>query len=232
MKMLNKTRYLIWSLLLLLGWGCQEIVSPDISNLQLTINSPADSLYTAEQTISFWWEADADVEQYQFRITEGVNGNVFLVLDTLMANNQLGLTFAGEGIFDWQLRGVNSGTESAWQSRSFILDRTAPDKATALNMDGDVLIGPASDSLVWASTDLAVSSRTFPTRDSLLIYRRNDSTTVGAKYFFGEEDTRSLTITSSSPAPMNGVGFYYWQVITFDRAGNRKASDLFRFEVQ
>lgn len=225
-------RYWIGLGLLLLVLGCREIISPDVSGVNLTVNSPADSLYTAEQTLSFWWEADADAEQYQLRITKGTNGNVFLLVDTMMLGNETSYSFADEGLYEWEIRVVNAGSESPWQPYSFAIDRSAPEKASALTFDGDTLSTSGTGILRWESSDVPLDNLLFPTRDSLLLYRRNDSTEVGARLFFDETAPREQAISSSSPNPINGVGEYFWQVVTFDRAGNRKTSDLFQFEIR
>jgi hypothetical protein len=216
----------------LLSASCSEILSPDISNTTITVNSPVDSLYTAETAISFWWEKDTDIEQYQLRITTAGSGNVTLLADTTLAANTVSYTFSQDNAYRWQLRGVNEGSETAWQEGLFFTDYTSPDKATALHLDGDTIATGATDSLQWYSVDYPIAGVTYPVADSLLLYRKNDSVTVGARYYFGIQAARSIAISATAPTPLNGPGKYYWKVVTIDNAGNRKQSDQFQFVVQ
>lgn len=225
---------LLWSALtltLFLSMHCSEIISPDISGEAITVNSPADSLYTSDQVISLWWEQNDDIENYNLRITTGPAGNLTLLVDTLMVANNVAYSLEADARYDWQVRGVNEGTETPWVARTFVIDQTSPDKATALNLNGDTLSGAASDTLRWQSLDLPIDGLRFPTTDSLVIFRKNDSTQVGAMLFFDEADSRELPVTASSPSPLNGIGTYWWKVVSFDRAGNRNESGFFKFEV-
>ncbi|MEM7036793.1 MAG: hypothetical protein AAF570_07435 [Bacteroidota bacterium] len=218
--------------LLLAYSSCTEIISPDISGETLTILSPVDSLHTDDTDISFWWELSEDVEQYQLRLTSGNTGNISLLLDTLMTANAVVFTLDPDHVYNWQLRGKNEGSETVWETGTFILDQTSPDKATALRMNGDTLNTGATDTIQWQSVDFPIDNLALPVRDSLILYRKNDSTTVGARIFFGEYEARELPITSTSPTPLNGAGTYYWKVVSTDRAGNRNESAQFKFTVQ
>ncbi len=217
--------------LLLTFASCSEFLSPDITQKAIVLNSPADSLYTTS-SISFWWEKDPDIAQYQLRITKAAVGNLTLYVDTTLLTNAISYTFPQDAAYQWQLRGVNEGSVTAWTPRIFIIDHTAPDKATASQLDGDTIAPGATALLQWYSTDLPIDGIAYPVSDSLLLYRKNDSVTIGSRLYFGGSVPRSLPITATSPSPLNGPGTYYWRVVTVDRAGNRKTSDQFHFTVQ
>lgn len=224
--------YFCFLALLVLGWsGCTEIFSPDISNTVVALNSPVDSLYTSEQDISFWWEQDSEIEAFQLQVTKGGNGNLTLLADTNLITNSVTYTFDSEGTYLWKVRGINAGSESAWSSASFIIDQTAPEKAFAQSYFDDTLGVNALDSLAWSSLDFPLEGIRYPTTDSLVIFRRDDSTTVGARYFLEADAPRVFPFSASSPLPFNGSGVYHWQVVSFDKAGNRKASDLFKITI-
>jgi hypothetical protein len=219
----------LWALLLTFA-SCSEFLSPDITNKVIVLNSPADSLYTASN-INFWWEKDTDIAQYQLRVTTATAGNLLLRVDTTLVTNTISYNFAQDAAYQWQLRGVNEGSVTAWTQRTFIIDRTAPDKATASQLDGDTIATGTTAFMQWYSTDLPIDGITYPVSDSLILYRKNDSITIGSRLYFSASAPRSLPITATSPAPLNGPGTYYWRVVTMDRAGNRKTSDQFQFTV-
>lgn len=229
---MSKIQLILLALACLLGAGCTEIFSPDIGNQSIQLNSPADSLYSSETEVSFWWEQDSDIESYALRITQGNAGNLSLLVDTTLTTNAIEYSFTDEGIYQWQVQGVNNGSETAWSDRSFILDFTLPEKALALTYLDDTLLPGDTDALQWSSLDLPIDGTLFPTTDSIRLYRRNDSTSIGARYFFDEDDARSLDFNATSPLPFNGSGTYHWQVVTFDRAGNEKLSDFFKITIQ
>lgn len=212
--------------------ACSEFISPDISSKSILLHSPADSLFTSSETISFWWEKDDAIERYHLRITSGPSTNVTLVLDTLMVTNTLSLSFTPDVAYNWEVYGKNEGSETPHISRHFFIDQTTPEKATAAGLDGDTISGGSPDTLRWLSNDYPLSGTSFPVADSLIVYRRNDSATVGAKYFFADSLPKQLAFSSTNPAPFNGSGTYYWRVLTIDRAGNKKMSDYFRFVIQ
>lgn len=223
---------LLLGLAILILASCSEILSPDIAHKALILHSPADSLYTSANPVTFWWEKDPDIEQYEFRITHLTSGSLTLVLDTAFVAHTYTHTFTQDHVYQWQVRGKNEGSETPWHIRTLYLDRTQPDKATATHMHGDTLHPGTTQSLLWYSTDYPLGGTTYPVADSLYLYRKHDSTTIGARWYFAPTDVKSLPITATSPTPLNGPGTYYWRIITIDHAGNRRASDQFHFVVQ
>jgi hypothetical protein len=212
--------------------SCTEIFSPDITDHSLIVNSPSDSLYTSANTIAFWWEKDIDIEQYEFRLTYTTSGNLNLLLDTAFVGNTYNYAFASDNAYHWQVRGKNEGSETVWIERELFVDRTSPDKATATHMNGDTLATGATDTLQWFSADFPLNGTNHPVTDSLILYRKNDSLTIGGKWYFTATDPRMFQITATSPSPLNGPGTYYWRIVTIDKAGNRQTSDRFQFVVQ
>jgi hypothetical protein len=212
--------------------GCTEILSPDITTHTLTLNSPNDSLYTAASTLTFWWEKDPDIEHYQLRITTQTSGSLTLIQDTTLVANTYSHAFTQDNAYTWQVRGVNEGSETDWHTGTLYIDQTTPDKATATHMHGDTLQSGNTATLEWYSTDYPLAGTTYPVKDSLYLYRKNDSTEIAAKWYYNTIDPRTLAITATTPSPMNGPGTYYWRIITIDQAGNRQSSDQFRFTVQ
>lgn len=220
------------TLTLLASSGCSEFLSPDITSASITLNSPPDSLYTRDNAVTFWWEPDADIERFQLRITQQSGGSINLVFDTIFNDNSLALSFPDDQVYTWQLRGVNEGSQSAWIQRTLFIDRTRPEKATATHLDGDTIPAGATDSLAWYSADFPLAGARYPVGDSLVIFRKNDPTTVGARYYFAVGAPRVQAVSATAPSPFNGPGRYYWQVVSFDLAGNRQVSDQFQFVIQ
>ena len=215
-----------------MGASCSEILSPDITDHELEVNSPGDSTFTSNSSVTFWWEDDVDIEQYEFRVTYGPIGSQSLVVDTTLLTNSFTRSLTSDQAYSWQVRGKNEGSVTPWVYRTIFIDETEPDKATATAWDGDTMISGNSATLTWYSTDFPLGGVAYPVADSLLLYRRNDSTTVGGKWYIEAGEAKEFSLSSTAPSPMNGPGTYYWKIVSIDKAGNRRASDLFRFSVQ
>ena len=69
--------------------ACTEFLSQDVADLALTLNSPADSLFTQGDEFTFWWEDEEEVENYHLQLVNPTFDNPFVLLDTVFTDNIL-----------------------------------------------------------------------------------------------------------------------------------------------
>lgn len=220
--------WLVFALLLLLTAGCSQFISVDISSNTVNLYGPADSSYTSQGLKQFWWEEDVDVERFEIQVVTPDFQNPFLVFDTVMVGNTLEVEFT-EGVYAWRIRGVNEGSETQWTERTFVVDQTAPLVPTGIYPVGDTLDGTftAFDTLRWSSQDPPIDGFTFYVTDSIYLYQRNDSTIVSQRFYreFGTPAILEIDLQNG----LSGSGNYWWQIISFDQAGNKRNGGLHRF---
>ena len=221
-------------ILILLFSSCTEFLSQDVSEVFLIINSPKDSLFIAQQTVTFWWEEQDQVEAYRLQLLEGDPANPFVLIDSLIQDNRLAVNLY-EGRFFWKLRAENESSESAFQSRFFVIDTTSPFPATlqyppdhaSLNRDADLL------ELRFESRDQPISGISYPVKDSILLFKISDQTRSLVESFMVEEN-------GLKQIPLAGIIEQYlepdntafeWEIITTDQAGNVYANPSFHFSI-
>jgi hypothetical protein len=233
--MRKKNSYILPVLLLAMSMGlfvsgCSEIFSADIADEVPVINGPADSLFTDSKTVSFWWEEIEKVEKYEFQAVTPDFLNPTLVFDTLMVATNFNVSFATEGIYAWRMRGKNEGSETEWVERMFVIDLTAPYLPSSPNHHQDTLSATAVDSLTWSSADAPIDGTAFSVKDSVYISRANDSLTHLLEYYIpvGQPSFVELDVLND----LEGPGTYFWNVVTADRAGNRRVGVQYKFVVQ
>lgn len=229
---LRRTALLGLGVWMLAQMGCQEIFSTDITGREVSVNGPADSLFTSDELVQFWWEADPDIEKYELQLASPDFNTGILVFDTLLLDNVTNIWFDPDWAYTWRLRGVNEGSESDWTTGTFFVDQTAPNKATALSMDGDTLAIGATDTLRWQARDLPLNdmAAAFEVRDSLYVSRVNDSTEFVIQLANALGDAQARLI-GGADIPTSDPGDYWWRVVTIDRAGNRAESALFHYYI-
>lgn len=210
--------------------ACSEIFSADIENETLTIFSPADSVFTSETSLSFWWEDNELVEQYQMEIATPDFADPTLVFDTLTVATDFEVEVEEEGLYTWRLRGKNEGSATVWTYRTFVVDLTTPYLPSNPNHHQDTIASNTVDVLSWSSSDAPIDGTQFAVGDSIYITRANDSTTVLSRHYLAPGASRSLALDVLND--LEGAGRYWWKVITVDRAGNRRAGNWFYFNVQ
>lgn len=209
--------------------SCSEILSADIGEDSVIVNSPADSFYTQNTSILFWWEENRDIEAYRFQLAHPDFASPDELTDTSLFALKLTLTL-GEGRHTWRIQGDNESSETPFVTRTLFVDLSDPDKATATHLDGDTLAVGDADSLRWTSRDQPLDGVRYDVADSVYLSLVNDSTRFLEPAFidFGEAKVYPAEDATGSL----GSGKYYWYLITVDQAGNTRKSNLFSFLVQ
>ncbi len=112
--------------LLILGLvNCSEIFVEDISEREVTLVSPVDSLVTDVVTIKFWWEEVEDAENYNLQVVHPDFENPSkILLDTNLTRTQFSYALF-PGIFQWRVKAYNSAYETEYTARTLVIDSTA-----------------------------------------------------------------------------------------------------------
>jgi len=97
----------------------------DLKEYPLTINSPNDSLLSADFTITFWWEHIIEADSYHIQIVRpSFTATEIMLLDTIMTHNMLTYTFDKKGVYAWRIRAQNNKSETPYYVRTFTIDNT------------------------------------------------------------------------------------------------------------
>ena len=187
--------------------GCLEFFAPRVTDAELTLLAPADSVLTNNSRILFLWDADSTVETYRFQVAQPSFEAPVSLLDTLVEATRLSLTVP-EGAFAWQVRAEHPGSFSVYARRLGWVDQTAPlAPILILPMNGDTVSNPVV--LTWESQDnLAWASVT----DSVWLYREVDSVL--------QLVAREVTEQKSWDLGALEQGRYVWELRSVDGAGN------------
>ena len=138
-------------LALLLGSRCLDVIVPDISEEQVVLVAPADSLVTTNRTHTFFWETLADAESYNLRIVRpSFDSVVAVLLDTTISGHQFTYTLP-YGEYEWNVVALNSAYASACCHTFRLLIRN--DSSTNLSNQSVVLSAPAQQ---FATRETAV----------------------------------------------------------------------------
>ncbi len=190
--------------------------SYSLSSQSIVLYTPENNFYTNNDNFNFSWQSLYAADNYQVVIKTGIDWNTgSVLLDTVVQatniNNPLSLT---EGNYIWSVKGVNNlPSETTFSTkRLFNVDLTSPNSPN-LNLPNTTINSLNTDSLYLFDWSRAANNGTAQSSlyDSVFIY---SDTIQYPIYSYGslQEDT-TLTLPNFS-------GVYYWNVKTYDQAGN------------
>ena len=185
----------------------------DINSQIVILVSPQDNKITNNTTILFQWNSIYNADEYRFKLLDSLS---ITILDTFLFQNMLNLIL-NEGEYVWQIRGENNSGTTAFTTRSFAVDLTAPSLPTSLIPMNNDTVSNLIINLSWNSDHTSIL-------DSLYIY--NDSLFVSVAY---------SGTSSTSTSTFNGLSaqHYYWRLKSVDAAGNwGNFTSLFSFYIQ
>ncbi|MEL6252626.1 MAG: hypothetical protein AAFR87_11495 [Bacteroidota bacterium] len=216
----------LYIFLLLTGfYSCTEFLSPDVEEESIEIISPIDSLYVSDSAVSFWWEENEDAENYRFQLVSPDFDNPSLIFDTLMLDRLIGLSL-DEGSYLWRVRIENEGSESMYQTRSFVLDNTAPNIPEPISPISGGVLDINTQLLSWQSADSPINGEIYRVKDSAFIFSSGPTPALLGSALIDFESEKKWDISDLS---LEAGKSYSWKIVSIDRAGNRRESGSFSF---
>ena len=183
-------------------------INPDynISKTTITLLSPADSLYSNKQNISFSWNVLQQATDYQIDIASKEDFNAEQLFESVLTTDTVhNYAFTEEGIYYWRVKGLNTQFISEYSSiRRLDIDYTNPSPPLLISPLNQESIAGDDVLLIWESDPTAFT-------DSLYIYESNTSNELIKTAVSNQEYLFAI--------PNSGI--YYWQVQSYDKAGNK-----------
>ncbi len=183
--------------------GCAEIIGvPDISRDQIQILAPSENAILETSEVTFSWEELEFAEQYQIQVaTPNFETADQIVLNTMVGDSTQVVssinTNLSEGTYQWRVRGLNSGFQTAYTTQSFSITMT-----NQFSEQTVVLLSP-EDALETAETSLPLE---WEAVEEAIVYRVMIIDLSDDSVFF-EQATMETNITVDFV-----TGNYQWQV--------------------
>jgi len=203
----------------------QNDSSANLSNQTILLSTPSDQFNTNDPTVNFEWLPLSGAETYLLQV--GTPDFSTLSLEKDLNTSSYAFTLPNDGQYSWRVRAMNESslTMTAWQQRSFVLDRTAP-VAPELEFpaNSDTIKLDAQDpDLYWnSSLDIHV--------DTVFIYNNSQRDILLLQI---ATSLRELNLDGTVIDQTSSFEDYYWEVISVDKAGNVSVkSPLRRFYLQ
>lgn len=104
-------------LILFFIMGCRDVFEKDISEKEVELIAPADSVETTHATLTFVWEERDGATGYRLVVVSPSFDRMELyVLDTLVEGNQYAYTLE-PGRYEWSVRPENSAYKGIYRWR-------------------------------------------------------------------------------------------------------------------
>lgn len=96
--------------------ACEEALEKPLTDVQVVLLAPVDSLVSTPVTQTFYWEIVPGATKYQLAIVSPkFDSIVKLITDTTITNNQFSYTLP-VGKYQWRVRAINNSSNSAYSS--------------------------------------------------------------------------------------------------------------------
>lgn len=152
MPKLHLNKYLL-ILLILCFASCEEILLvPDISKEDVVLVSPGNNVTLSSSGVTLSWNLVENADKYQLQIaTPSFDAPLQIVVDTIITKNsytqQLNI-----GKYEWRIKAVNSGYETAYATRSFEIlnnDDFQNNTVVLLTPSNNIITKTALQKLSW-----------------------------------------------------------------------------------
>ncbi|UMY66264.1 MULTISPECIES: hypothetical protein [unclassified Flavobacterium] len=185
----------------------------DLSSQQVVQTAPAAGLFTKNTSLTLLWDSVFAADSYDLTIYNLTTGSVSQQTGITSTTFTLsGTALESEGEFQWKVRAKNSanGTETAYSTRNFFIDRTAP-QAPSYNT-------PAANATVSSGTavNFTWSTVTHGDNESPISYTLEISE---SNTFTSVLQTYNVAVNSQSHT-FSTSGDFYWRLRSKDAAGN------------
>lgn len=188
--------------------------SDGFSENTVILNAPEDNQVTNEAEITLSWSAITEATGYRIQILDDSES---VVQEEETAETSLEVTFE-EGGFTWQVRAEKDAESTLYSSREILVDLTVPNTPALTAPADDSATGDTEITFSWNRENVPGSAE----YDRISVYSDESLETLVT-----EEDVNTKTFTATLEE-----GTYYWNVQSFDRAGNEgELSSTFSFTI-
>lgn len=188
--------------------------SSDLTNQTLILNTPTDNLYTNTTNLLFTWSNLLYADSYTFELIKNLNGQTTLTQQSGITGTSFSVNAA---VFDvdaeyiWNVKAINTTSETIYTSRSVFLDRQVPNQpALSTPADEEIITGTTVD-FSWA---IGQDSGNVQSEVSSILEIAQDAN------FNTIIESLAITNGSTQQVSIATAGTYYWRVQTKDAAEN------------
>ena len=187
-----------------------------LSNKIIKLVYPSNLLELPTNQIGLKWEKLIGAEKYDIQI--GNSTFTSIIESNEISDTCFIFTAPSDGSFSWRVRGINESTLSItqWKSSMFIIDRNPPSKPIlTFPLNNDSLeVKIESPDLKWLSSIESES-------DSAFIYLDQFRENLWHSF---KSINKQLELDSILVQQIPAGSALYWEVYSFDKAGNKSLS--------
>lgn len=177
----------------------------DLSSELIQLSSPVNRDTSNQVKQLFSWNTLSAAEDYRIEVwSPTISGTMLYSEETVHDTIRFRLD---EGGYEWRVRAQNEFTNSLYTTRALFIDTTSPANPGFLSPVNNAQLNNPVISFQWNRVNDNGSS----IQDSIYIYSDSLRQTV-----VGNALSKTNTYQDSL-----GIGEYYWQVRSIDRAGNK-----------
>jgi hypothetical protein len=202
---------IILSLIIVLS-GCSDVIEKDITNKQVTVNSPANGAKSVIYNQLFWWNLLDGATDYSIQIvTPSFDSLVSFVVDTIVTGDKFNQVLA-PGKYQWRIRGENGAYQTNYQTYNLVMN------VSSLNLQTINIVSPANNTYQNSTTGGG-------------LFNFQWDVLPGATKYLIEIDTVSQNfvtpiLTDSTSNAYYSYSFaqqgdYKWRVMAKDNSGNQ-----------
>ncbi len=181
---------------------------------EVILISPKDNLNTNQNAQTLSWQSVEGATEYRIQIWQpDINGT--LIKDEVINSTSLNFTFTDNN-FTWQVRAQNDTQNTLYFSRKLLIDTVKPNIPTLVSPADNTTESAGIISFNWVRETIVGSVES----DSIFVYNNSELTNLIFK-----DKGQSLKFEKDLDKDS-----YYWNVQSFDEAGNRSSkSSTFTF---
>lgn len=188
--------------------------STNLTDQSVLLASPSSNLYTNTTDFLFTWNSLTFADSYTFQLLKSLGGStvIYNQPDITLTNHSVDAAlFDEDAEYIWQVKAVNTTSETAYASRSIFLDTQDPNVPVLVSPIEDEVLSTGTIDLTWtlASDTGSVQS---PITTIVEIAQDDAFSVILETISVNDVEVLSLSFTS--------VGDYYWRIKTEDAAGN------------
>jgi hypothetical protein len=205
--------------------SCQEIIEePNISNARVELLAPANGVTLNQNELTFRWDFVTDATAYRIQLADpNFERPLQILVDSILEPDSLGLMTnfidlnLGNGIYQWRVKALNFGYETAYSTHSFVVD-SPPESEIVSQIE---LLTPLNDATQTSPVNFSwehVPSPGISKLDSIYFY---------TDISLSEVVLRASGVNQSANIEL-GPGSYFWRIQTFDALGDLLTSSEVR----